>query len=201
MYRYTWRSIHTLFLALACTVDKNFSFHCSVGTVMWNQLEKVLIVRLLWIGWIRLSILMPIQILIRIGTGIKTMSFHLRILPQDLHILENRANVSWFYIFWTAYWNFHEKKTTCAWNWSRSGSAGSRPDPDSQHWIVCMWEKKGKFHEILKARWNLPFPPSRGYSAVAGWAAPGSADATAGPARTWIPSNIVNFLQPIFLRA
>ncbi len=47
---------------------------------------------------IRLSILTPIQIQIqiRIRIGIKTMPIHMSILPQVLHMLENRTNFFYF---------------------------------------------------------------------------------------------------------
>ncbi len=45
---------------------------------------------------IQISSLMPIQIRIRIWTGIKTMPIHMRILPQFLHMLENRDKNCYF---------------------------------------------------------------------------------------------------------
>jgi hypothetical protein len=40
---------------------------------------------------IRISMMMPILILIRIRIGIKTMPILMRVLPQVLHMLENRT--------------------------------------------------------------------------------------------------------------
>ncbi len=90
---------------------------------------------------IRIQISIWMRIHIRIWIGIRTMPIHKRILPQVWHIFEKRknavfhsnANFSFLtscksvIILRTTYWNFLKKgKNTCAWNWYRSGSAGSR---------------------------------------------------------------------------